>query len=915
MSAPTTTQGDCPCDTPQVSLAQIPAGLSSIPRQTETQRQVSFVLEGDTQVASTIPPQTQTFPDVREALLAGIPNKVALANWRARGQRDFGLMWLEMWAYVADVLGFYDERISNESYIRTAVQRSSLRRLVEMLGYVPAPGVAGSATLAAIADGKIAVTVTGVPQGALAGGTAFRSTATANGPPQIYELAMDTSIHPLQNSWTIDSVPLTSLQTNVFGGQQGAPSLTFETRDFAATKGRFLFFPTNGPLPFGDVPGQVATVTDATPFEGRDLVTYIAVKTDNALFLPTNLPTDQIVVQTPQVRAALINHKLLDTSETSTDSATIVRTTVGNVQATQLDLDTVYRQLHVGDNLLIQGPPNNVLSTGAPPTPVTNSYTVVLVNEIASVQNTSVTPNTIVPAHTQITVVPAVPGDGGATSSVPAGSVQDESLFSLYFNFVNAGHITAVAATAATAGDLTSPGPSGAGVQVTGVIQPPPAAVPDGNGNLVLTQQFLLSDADTTGALVTGTMTFKTDVMATGPSAANGTAFFLARPQQGETLPDPLKAPITIYGNLLQTSRGQSVINEILGSGIGTTTNQQFTLQKSPLTYLPDISVTPQAARSTLQIRVNQVLWSEVTSFFDAGPTDQVYIVRFDDQQNTTITFGDGVHGARLPSGVNNVVAAYRFGSGADAPLAGGIRQLAKAFKGLRRVESPIAAIAGRDPDGPDTLRTSAPKSVLLFGHPVSAPDFEVLANLAPGVTKAVAEFLFIDTTKGAGIVITYIGSALPQDIVGPLQAQAEPGLAIVAKPAVAVTTFFTIEVEVNSAYNPATVATNVTNALLDPVTGILAEINAPIGRPIYRSAIFDVVQQVAGVTDIISASGDVFGQILPDGSTTDFFFDFQLAATNLICAGIGGFLDFGVNGANVTVNAVFTSAAGTSGA
>ena len=36
-------------------------------------------------------------------------------------------MWLEMWAYVADVLGFYDERIANESYIRTAVRRPSLR--------------------------------------------------------------------------------------------------------------------------------------------------------------------------------------------------------------------------------------------------------------------------------------------------------------------------------------------------------------------------------------------------------------------------------------------------------------------------------------------------------------------------------------------------------------------------------------------------------------------------------------------------------------------------------------------------------------------------------------------------------------------------------------------------------------------
>ena len=30
-------------------------------------------------------------------------------------------MLLEMWAYVLDVVGFYDARIANESYLRTAV--------------------------------------------------------------------------------------------------------------------------------------------------------------------------------------------------------------------------------------------------------------------------------------------------------------------------------------------------------------------------------------------------------------------------------------------------------------------------------------------------------------------------------------------------------------------------------------------------------------------------------------------------------------------------------------------------------------------------------------------------------------------------------------------------------------------------
>jgi hypothetical protein len=84
----------CPCDEQQEpGLEAIPAGLTALPRQ------------------------IRAFPEVRSALLAAISDgKIALNGWTARGERDLGLMWLEMWAYVSDVLGFYDERIANETY-------------------------------------------------------------------------------------------------------------------------------------------------------------------------------------------------------------------------------------------------------------------------------------------------------------------------------------------------------------------------------------------------------------------------------------------------------------------------------------------------------------------------------------------------------------------------------------------------------------------------------------------------------------------------------------------------------------------------------------------------------------------------------------------------------------------------------
>ena len=115
----------CPCDElKHPAKPEITAGLPSLRRQ----------LAG--------------FPEFRVAMLRDIPKYAALHQWRAREGNDLGIMLLEMWAYVLDVIGFYDERIANESYLRTAVNRSSLRKLVASdllaeLRHRAAPGAGG----------------------------------------------------------------------------------------------------------------------------------------------------------------------------------------------------------------------------------------------------------------------------------------------------------------------------------------------------------------------------------------------------------------------------------------------------------------------------------------------------------------------------------------------------------------------------------------------------------------------------------------------------------------------------------------------------------------------------------------------------------------------------------------------------
>ena len=65
-----------------------------------------------------------------------------------RDDSDFSIALLDAFAVSADILTFYQERLANESYLRTAVQQRSVFELARLVGYQPSPGVAASAPLA-----------------------------------------------------------------------------------------------------------------------------------------------------------------------------------------------------------------------------------------------------------------------------------------------------------------------------------------------------------------------------------------------------------------------------------------------------------------------------------------------------------------------------------------------------------------------------------------------------------------------------------------------------------------------------------------------------------------------------------------------------------------------------------------------
>ncbi|MEA2468263.1 MAG: hypothetical protein QOJ57_2389, partial [Thermoleophilaceae bacterium] len=59
---------------------------------------------------------------------------------------------MDAWAVVADVLTFYQERIANEGFLRTATERRSLLELAREIGYELRPGVAAEVLLAFTVD-------------------------------------------------------------------------------------------------------------------------------------------------------------------------------------------------------------------------------------------------------------------------------------------------------------------------------------------------------------------------------------------------------------------------------------------------------------------------------------------------------------------------------------------------------------------------------------------------------------------------------------------------------------------------------------------------------------------------------------------------------------------------------------------
>ena len=167
------------CSLPEDVLCGCCDGLTQETPQTITNRPA----------LSAITYRTGTYSTFLGSMLAALsdPDLPALSALRTRDSSDFTIALLDAWAISLDIVTFYQERLANEAFLRTAVDQRSVFELARLIGYVPSPGVAASAVLA-----FTLATAPGSPDNVtIPAGTRVQSVPGPGQMPQVFETSSD----------------------------------------------------------------------------------------------------------------------------------------------------------------------------------------------------------------------------------------------------------------------------------------------------------------------------------------------------------------------------------------------------------------------------------------------------------------------------------------------------------------------------------------------------------------------------------------------------------------------------------------------------------------------------------------------------------------------------------------------------
>ncbi len=800
-----------------------------------------------------------TQPQFKESMIARLTAQPALKALTTRADDDVSMALLDAWATVADIVTFYQERTANESYLRTATETLSLVELARLIGYELRPGVAASAWLAFKTDPS-----PGAPAAAtIDAGTKVQSVPGQNEQPQIFETTVSLEARGVWNE-------LIARPTELVLPKEGDRFTYLAGTSTELKPGDALLFvgserEGNPESELWDF-RRVQTVTPE-PDKQRTRVEW-----DRGLgsLDPPGHPSAAPKVYALRVRAALFASNAPDPRGMTLAIAQQVQPgyAVNNdwtftLSADSVDLDAVYSAIG-NDSWVVVATPfdaelfkaSRAIETGLTLKMVSGKGTHIDFGDAnrrmgffsaGDYRRISVfAASQLLPVAERPLTAPLVATPlqlDRRVEGLPPGRpliVRGKAMALVAFNPFKLPFIP-------DSGD-ERPVKAGERFLAIGRMRP--------NG--------LVPVRDANG--IPGSVPFDNSQINWQPAAESEPTLseltFLDHADEtsdprhtGLVLNGPLKnaydpATVKISANVAAANHGETA-REILGSGDGSQPFQTFALQRKPLTYVSSRE-SPRGTASTLSVFVNDVRWHEVDSLFGAAPNDRVYVTRRDSEGNTTVHFGDGVTGARLPSGSNNVRAVYRRGLG----LAGRMRpdQLSLLMTrplGVNEVTNPLPSEGGADSETLAEVRRTAPTTVLTLDRVVSLLDYENQARSFAGVTKALATWTWDGMERVVFVTIAGPngdpvppGAKLRADLAGSLRRFGDPHIPLRIgsyKPA-----FFRIVA--NVAVDRDHVGSIVMAAVKAALQSRFSFEAGTFGQPVELSEVVAVMQRVEGV-------------------------------------------------------------------
>lgn len=193
---------------------------------------------------------------------------VIMPQWDTSSEGDFGVMLVELFAYMGDILSFYGDRLTQEAYLPTATQRLSILNLAQLLGYVPSNGspATGTVTFQNSTSDDIVV-----PSGTQIA-TGFNVSADQ---PVVYETTQALTV-PANNSATVSVIQGITYTLTVLGTSDGTAGQTFQVPQSNVEDGTVSVFVSSSQNPI-----QWNQITFLVDSDSDDLVYSLHVDENN----------------------------------------------------------------------------------------------------------------------------------------------------------------------------------------------------------------------------------------------------------------------------------------------------------------------------------------------------------------------------------------------------------------------------------------------------------------------------------------------------------------------------------------------------------------------------------------------------------------------------------------------------------